>query len=215
MLKTHKLCKVCEQVKKNDKLLNRLYNSAFYLGAGQESLKEIWEDYQTKFTYEGLRNHCHKHQFIDDKDFSKRHLQNIAKKAEASITKKQFESKQVWDKVIEEGMMQLERGELSMKTADLLKAAKDKSDYDLKKKDQEMAMAEMIYFFASGENTESKAYDSRRIINGTTSQDNDPAARATGVDNQGEDGQGPVYHTITWDAITQGTDSVPPRDTDF
>lgn len=213
MLKTHKLCNVCKAIKTNDKLLNRIYESGFYI-AGGESLKAIADDYPHKFTYETLRNHCHKHQFMDEKDFSKRHLQNIAKKAEVNIMKKQIDSRQVWDKVIEEGMLKLESGELSMKTADLLKAAKDKSDFDLKKKDQEIAMAEMIYHFASGENKESKTYDSRRIIEGQTAEDNNPPTGITEFDREGENGQGTVYNTITWDAITQGPGQVPPRDSE-
>ena len=213
MLKTNKICKVCQQVKKNDKLLKRIYDSRVYIRGG-ESLTSIWEDYPDKFTLQSLRNHTKKHQFLDGEDFSKRHLQQIAKKAEQNIVKKQFESKEVWDKVIEEGMIRLETGELQMKTADLLKAAKDKSDFELKKKDQELAMAEMIYHFASGESTESKAYDSRRIIEGQTTENNHHSTGATGLNNEGEDGQSPVYHTITWDALTQGSSPVPSRDKD-
>lgn len=187
--------------------MKRIYGSRVYIRGG-EPLQTIWEDYADKFSLQSLRNHTKKHQFIDGKDFNKRHLENIAKKAEQNIIKKQIESKDVWDRVIEEGMLRLETGEISMKTADLLKAAKDKSDYDFKKKDQEMAMAEMIYFFASGENGDTNA--SRRYVEGETAKDNHTSSQLTGVDYQGKNGQDPIYHTITWDAITQGPGQIPP-----
>lgn len=108
-------------------------------------------------------------------------------------------------------MEALEAGELKVDTKDLLRAAQLKKEFQLKERDQEMAFAEMIYHFASGENKESRSYD-RKFVEGTAVTNHDAAPGATGVDRAGADGPGPVYHTITWDAITQGTGQVPVRD---
>lgn len=211
MLKIQVNCPVCKLVKEDRKLLGRIYESKFFIKSAGETLKDIQKDYADDFSYHSLTNHCNKHQFMSDADFSSRHLKQIAKKAEQQVLRRNIEASTVWDTVIQEGMEKLEAGELTMKTADLLKAAKDKSDHSLKVKDQELAMAEMIYHFASGENKESRSYD-RKFVEGEAVEDYDPAAGITGTDNRRTDGPGPIYHTITWDALTQGSGKVPARD---
>ena len=185
MLKLNKLCKVCDEVKENTSLLNRIYNSKYYLKSSKESLLQIQEEYADVFSYRSLLNHVKKHQFMSEGDFKDRHLRKIAKDAEKKILKRQIESKEVWDEVINQGMEKLQSGELQMRTADLLKAAKDKSDHEMKVKDQQLAMAEMMWFFASGENNESRNYD-RRIIEGKTVTDFDPTEESTGNTDSGE-----------------------------
>lgn len=213
MLKPHKLCVVCKQIEKNPKLLTDIYNSSFFMKGSSVSLKDIYEDYQqvhgAQFSYSALRNHVKKHQFMSEKDFNNRHLRQIASQAEKQMLKKKIESVEVWDKVINQGVEMLENGELNMKTADLLKAAKDKSDFELKTKDQEMAFAEMMYFFASGENQTNlrKPYD-RRFVEGETVQNNYPAAGTAEDSGAGEDGPGGVYYPPTWDALTSGPGQV-------
>lgn len=207
MLKLNKLCKVCDEVKENTSLLNRIYNSKYYLKSSKESLLQIQEEYADVFSYRSLLNHVKKHQFMSEGDFKDRHLRKIAKDAEKKILKRQIESKEVWDEVINQGMEKLQSGELTMRTADLLKAAKDKSDHEMKVKDQQLAMAEMMWFFASGENNESRSYD-RRIIEGKTVTDFDPTEVSTGDSNKGESRPSNLHNTVAWDAITSGADTL-------
>jgi len=207
MLKLNKLCKVCDEVKENTKLLNRIYNSKYYLKSSKESLLQLQEEYADVFSYRSLLNHVKKHQFMSEGDYKDRHLRKIASDAEKKILKRQIESKEVWDEVISQGMEKLQSGELQMRTGDLLKAAKDKSDHEMKVKDQQLAMAEMMWFFASGENNESRSYD-RRIVKGAAVTDFDPAEVTTGSTDQGENGPSDLHNTVTWDAITSGTDQV-------
>lgn len=207
MLKLNKLCKVCDEVKENTSLLNRIYNSKYYLKSSKESLTHIQEEYADVFSYRSLLNHVKKHQFMSEGDFKDRHLRKIAKDAEKKILKRQIESKEVWDEVINQGMEKLQSGELTMRTGDLLKAAKDKSDHEMKVKDQQLAMAEMMWFFASGENNESRSYD-RRIVEGKAVTDFDPAEESTGNISQGENGPSDIHNPIAWDALTSGSDKV-------
>lgn len=207
MLKLNKLCKVCDEVKENTSLLNRIYNSKYYIKSSKESLLQIQEEYADVFSYRSLLNHVKKHQFMSEGDFKDRHLRKIAKDAEKKILKRQIESKEVWDEVINQGMEKLQSGELTMRTADLLKAAKDKSDHEMKVKDQQLAMAEMMWFFASGENNESRSYD-RRIVEGKTVTDFDPTEVSTGDTDSGENGPSSLHNATSWDALTSGADTV-------
>lgn len=136
---------------------------------------------------------------MNEKDYTNRHLKQIANQAEKSLLARKIESIQVWDKVIEEGMDRLADGSITLKTGDLLRAAKDKSDYELKTKDQQLAMMEMVMHFASGENNESRNYD-KRVIEGAAVQTNHPAdGIAEGFDAR-EDGPGGIYYPPAWDA---------------
>lgn len=211
MLKLNKLCKVCDEVKENTSLLNRIYNTKYYLKSSKESLNQLHEEYADVFSYRSLLNHVKKHQFMSDGDYKDRHLRKIAKDAEKKILKRQIESKEVWDEVISQGMEKLQSGELSMRTSDLLKAAKDKSDHEMKVKDQQLAMAEMMWFFASGENNESRSYD-RRIIEGKTVTDFDPTEESTGDSGQRPNGSSDIHNATSWDALAPGTDQVPTGD---
>lgn len=207
MLKLNKLCKVCDEVKENTALLNRIYNTKFYIKSSKESLNQLHEEYADVFSYRSLLNHVKKHQFMSEGDYKDRHLRKIAKDAEKKILKRQIESKEVWDEVINQGMEKLQSGELTMRTADLLKAAKDKSDHEMKVKDQQLAMAEMMWFFASGENNESRSYD-RRIIEGKAVTDFDPAEESTGDSNQRPDRPSDIHNATSWDALAPGPDKV-------
>lgn len=211
MLKQNKLCKVCQAVKQNRTLLNKIYNTNHYMKQSKVSLMQVWEENQDQFSYRSLRLHVKNHQFLSEDDFHNRHLRQIANQAEKQILKKQIESKEVWDEVINQGMEKLQSGELSMKTADLLKAAKDKSDHELKVKDQSLAMAEMMWHFASGENNESVRYD-RRFVEGKTVTDYDPTETLTGDTPAGENGPSGIHYPDAWDAAPLGPSEVPTGD---
>lgn len=132
-----------------------------------ETLSAIAEAYKGKFSYPSLLNHCKKHQFLNEQDFTNRHLNRIVKKAESDIVKKAIESSKVWDKVIDQGMEALEEGSLQINTGHLLKAAKDKQDFEFKKKDQQLAMMEMVWHFAAGENHQeiNNPYNEAKLAN--------------------------------------------------
>jgi hypothetical protein len=203
MLKPHKLCKVCQECQKNPKLLKDIYNSTAFLKTSSLTLLQIHKEYTqvhgNKFAYPALRGHVKKHQFMSEADYTNRHLRQIATNAEKSVLKQKLDSMQVWDKVIDEGMDRLNNGELVMKTSDLLKAAKDKSDYELKTKDQQLAMMEMVMYFASGENNESDKYD-RRNVEAKTVQNIHPASEFTEDTGDGADGPSGIYYPPAWDA---------------
>lgn len=209
MIKWNKLCNVCKVAKTNKALTNRIYNCASFMRNG-ESMRAIADDYEGVFTYENLKNHTKKHQFISQDDYTKRHLNQIVKTAEKNIVKRNIESGVVWDTVINKAMERLENDELQIKASDLLKAAKDKSDHEFKVKDQQIAMMEMVYHFASGENNREnvKPYD-RAIIESESSTSYDPTEGTTESPESGADGSSGVYYPPTWDAATQGTDQVP------
>ena len=207
MLKTHKLCPVCTALKTNAVLLNKIYGTSFFVRGGP-SLRQLQEEYSDKFSYNSLTNHVKKHQFIDQEDFTQRHLKGIVRKAEADITRKNIASKAVWDEVLDQGMEQLQGKNMTLGVNALLKAAKDKSEYELKQKDQELAMMDMVMHFASGEDTNSKAYD-RRIIEGKAVTDFDPTEGTPGNLKPGTDGPGHIHYPPAWDAPPSGSSEVP------
>lgn len=209
MLRTHKKCRVCQEISHNTTLLEKIFESSFFVKYSKVNLSNIQKQYDDKFSYDSLLNHVKKHQFMSEEDFNSRHMKQIAKKAERQILQRQIESKEVWDEVIEQGMDKLKKGELSMKTADLLKAAKDKSDHEMKVKDQQIAMMDMVFHFASGENTESRKYD-RRIIEGQEVTDFDLATDTPGRLGAGEDGPSGIYYPPTGDAAPPGSGEVSP-----
>lgn len=180
------------------------------MGEGRgESLRSIHQAYQDTFSYESLRIHCQKHQFLSEEDFKERHLNKIAKTAEKQLLKRQIESVTVWEDVITKGMEGLEDGSIRVSANHLLKAAKDKSDYEMKKKDQEYALAQMVMFFASGESEQSRRrpYD-RRVAEGRTVTDFDPATGVADNTDEGEDGPSTIYYPPTWDAPTSGPSQI-------
>lgn len=195
------MCKVCKAVKGNKALLNEIYNTAFYMGKG-ESLQKLHSRYSDLFAYNALRTHVQKHQFIDGEDFTNRQLNSIAKKAESQMIKKAIASKEVWDEVINQGMTKLESGEMDINANQMLLAARDKSNFELKQKDQEITMMEMVYHFASGENNRehTRAYDSRRIVEAETVSDNHTTEKSTGNSEAREGRSSSVHYPPAWDA---------------
>lgn len=159
MLKLKNGCKTCELVKNNKQLLNRIYKTSHFIPHSEDSLKRVAADYKDYFSYPALLNHVRRHQFINATDFKKSMLHRTVKQAEAKVFTERFESQNVQDAVINKGMEALQNGEMKLTATHLLKAAKDKSDAQAKKRDQQLALAEMVAFFASGEDSpEGKVY---------------------------------------------------------
>lgn len=207
MINYQKTCDVCKAIKQNKRLMNEIYNSKFYMKTTGVSLAKVHDRYKHLFSYASLKNHTKKHQFIDESDFTQRHLNLIAKKQETQMLKRTLESKEIWDEVMNIGMEKLQSGEMTIEAKDLLKAAKDKTDYQFKQKDQEMAMIEMIAHFASGENDklESSKYD-RRIIEGATVTNFDPTEESPESAQRREDESRAFYQSLIGDTPPPRTD---------
>lgn len=203
MLKKKKNCTVCQAITDNPKIAEDIYSTNRFTKSSKRTLRQLSEDYSDKFIYTALLNHVKKHQYLSEEDFAARNLRDIAKSAERKILLKKMESVDVWDEVIGEGMDKLKKGEMKLSAQDLLRAAKDKSDFQFKKADSELKLAEMVFFFASGENKQelSRPYD-RRIIEGEESTDFDPTKRAPGNTGEIEDRPSGVHYPPSWDAST-------------
>jgi len=176
MYTPHPRCKICKLIKGGDKeLYKRIANSSYFNPNGKESLIAIQREYKAFFAPEIIYRHVRKHQTYDGTESIKRSTTAIDRIAKQEIAKSQpIKPVEVWDEVLELAKQEMAEGKIKLNAGHLLKAAKDKSDFEFKKKDQEMKLAEMIYHFASGEANESGAYD-RKIIEGETVSDFDPA----------------------------------------
>lgn len=205
MLKAKQTCAVCKQIKQTPKLLDEIFNTTFYLKTAGTSLMQLHKGYEDKFSYKSLRNHVQKHQFISETQFTKQHLNKIAKDSERTLIKQAIESKAVFDEVIGRGMEALQAGELDINASHLLKAAELKKNFQLKEQDQQLAMMEMVYHFASGENKESGAYD-RRIIEGQTVESYDPTQELTDDSERRTAQSRAFYESLTGDAAPPRSD---------
>ncbi len=178
MWKPDKRCTVCRLILGGDSdLKKRIYQSTRFLpDGGGESLTDIFTSYggnRTKtsstagvFTYLSLANHCKKHQTLDT---AKRIAMDpvalqAAKPAPVAVVES-LQPEEIYQETMKQGLEALKNGELKLTARDVLRAATDKANIDLKKKDQEFKLAEMVYHFASGEATNAAQYD-RRIIEG-------------------------------------------------
>lgn len=183
MWKPYKSCNVCRLILQGDKdLKKRIYNSTYFLPQeGGDSLLDILADYggtSTKggvFTYPSMLNHVKKHQTLDTAKKLAADTQSVINStATAPAILPAIQPEEVYQEAMKQGMEKLQAGELQITARDLLKAATDKATIDLKKKDQEFKLAEMVYHFASGEASNATEYD-RRIIAGETATTYDAA----------------------------------------
>ncbi len=182
----NKRCNVCALILSGDsELQKRIYNSKYFNLTSGESLAKIQESYGGQFHYNSIVAHVKKHQTVGDVDRVRRSAKIIAARQENKIVeaRKDIKPDVVWDDVIEQGLEDLKEGKIKLTASHLLKAAADKSTAQLKRKDQDIKLSEMIWHFASGESNESRAYD-KAIIEGETATGYNPAAvTAASVDN--------------------------------
>lgn len=205
MIKYVSSCAVCKAIKGNKKLIDELYGTRFYLKTSGISLSEFHRRYSDKFSYPSLTNHVKKHQFISEVAFTNRHLAQASQKAERTLIRQAIESREVFDEVIGQGMEKLQSGEMEINTDQLLKAAALKKNFQLKEQDQQLAMMEMIYHFASGENNRSQAYD-RRIAEGKEVEDYDPSIDLAEDSDRRTEQSRTFYQSLAGDAVASGTD---------
>lgn len=210
MVKPNPNCKVCKTIEKKPSLKNEIYNCTWFVRTSRVKPSELQRRYQDSFTYESLQRHLHNgHQALTETQIRNKNTKSISKTRQKQIQGRadNVNANEVWNQVIQEGMNRLNAGELEMKVSDLLKATKDKSDFEFKVKDQELAMAEMVAYFASGEGDtrERKKYDAR-IIEGESSESFDASTEFTEDSSRRSEQSSSFYQRITRDAITSGTD---------
>lgn len=208
-IKKSKVCRVC--IALTEDLQKEIFATSYYIPGAPRKLLDVYQDHHDDFSYDSLKNHVKRHQFMAKSETTKRTLQTIKNKKREQTKLMKAENrdvKDVWDRVIDQGMQDIEEGKVMIKPADLLKAAKDKSDYEIKVNDQKLAYAEMMWHFASGESNESKSYD-RRLIEGQATDYYDPTQNLTDDSGGGENKPNNLHNSITWDAITQGATKVP------
>lgn len=177
MIKYKKNCKICQLIKANPKLKDRIYRSSYFVPEGYESLSAISEDYVGQFGLNSLYNHVKKHQTVTAGRRAQKTMTLIAKKAQKQqedlesaaglptldengvvdvlatpVMPKNPGYEDVWNEVLAVASEQLRNGNMKLTAANMLTAARDKSVYEDKKKDRQLAMLQMIAHFTSGEN---------------------------------------------------------------
>jgi len=209
-------CKICKLAARNKIFEQAIWDSKKFNphSSTAKTLKEIADEY--KVTYNNLLVHVRKHQNMDLETYNRTEMAKIAKRAEMNTIMQEKELAKklsgpnpvgVWDDVISQAMEQVKSGEIKLNANHLLKAAKDKSDFDIKKKNQDMALMEMMWHFASGEATGSLDYD-RRVIEGKTADDYDVANVIAGHLEEWQTRPDTIYHPTAGDAPASGTDKV-------
>lgn len=163
MIKPDKRCSTCKRIqlekgKGSEKLLKRLYNSRAYHKDG-ESLMAIARDitHQKPFngvlktTYQSLTKHCKYHQAITEDDLINSKIVRASKRNDNAIIKELVQHRDVRQQIMSKGMEQLETGELKLTAASVVTAANKEADLEMKEKDQQLKVMEMIAMFQSGE----------------------------------------------------------------
>lgn len=156
MLVIEKRCAICKAVKQNKQLLQRIYDSSWFVPHSTESIAEIAETYG--LYYRGLLNHVKRHQFIDSQDYTDKMLQQVDKQAEKKAVQRAVRATDAVQSIIDKGMSRLENEEITVDTNQLLRASQVKLTQEAKQKDQELATIEMVAHFLSGENAGDRVY---------------------------------------------------------
>lgn len=204
-------CQVCIRIKSDPKLKKRLWDSKKFNkhDKGAETLTAIAKHYG--FSYRSVEFHCTTHQYMDPERMTDKELERIAKRSDnkATIQEKRdlVEAETVWDEVITAAREGIKSGDIKLNANHLLKAAKDKTDYNLKKTGQKMQMMEMIAHFASGEYIGSTQYDGR-VMEGETATAYNAAEITAGGALEGAFGPSAVHHGDVGDAAPSRTSEV-------
>lgn len=207
MIKLKKGCTVCAVIKTNSKIKNEIFGTRYYLKTKGRSLADVANEYKHLFSYQALKNHCKKHQFIDEDDYTRRHAKLIEQDSNKQILKKAMQSAEIFNEIMEIGLDGIKEGNIRLKASDVISAAKYKKEFELKEKDQELQMLNMVMHFASGENEKGlrQPYD-RAIIEGQTVTDYDPTAITPDDSARREAQSRAFYQSLTGDAAAPGTD---------
>lgn len=210
-LKYSSRCPACQISAKNPALHKRILASTKFSSIpGAETLKDIAKAYKLGY-HNFLGTHIAKHVALNPDEMSTNEMKRIAERAEVKSTIMQYDAgvkaTDVWDDVITQAREGLKDGSIKLNANHLLKAAKDKTDFEIKKKNQDMAIQEMMWHFASGEAKGSTEYD-RRVIEGEAKDDYDPTAIFAGLAPEGPSRPSDIHSGTTGDAPTPRTDQV-------
>lgn len=205
MIKTKKNCAVCQTIlsqpkKWEGRLARRIYGSRYYIHSSDYTLADIAREYKGYFSYESLNNHCKKHQALNEADLNNRQLRQVTNELKKKQINQAIKSTEVWDTVISKGMEDLNEGKMKLNPTHLLAAARDKSNFEIKHADQQLAMMDMVYAFASGEGTPNNvrrddAIEGEVIAEGTPESDRSREERSRAF-----------YESLTGDSAAPGTD---------
>lgn len=149
MLAIQKKCRVCQVVKTNKVLLQRIYECSWFIPHSRDTPKDIVNDYHPIITYESLLNHVKKHQFIDSQDYQEKMLAFADQKAQIGAVRQAVKAVDAVQSVIDIGKQRLEDGKISVDTNQLIRASQIKLTHESKQKDQELATIEMVAHFLS------------------------------------------------------------------
>lgn len=190
-------CGVCRAIKAHVALGDRIKYCSYFYEASNDSLQDIADDYP--FNIVALRNHVRKHQTgkkirlsdIEKAAAKRRHAKEVQVQAEIEARStgvdlvKESQSEKVWEAILDIGEDRIRAGEMKVTTEHILRAAKDKADYDSKKNNYDLEVAKTMYAFASGERTKA---------------DGDTNTKGSAdSDNRVEDGPGGVHDETTGD----------------
>lgn len=151
MLQLSPRCKVCKAVKRNEKLLKRIYDSKYYNKTSGDTLLKIHEDNKDKFSYQSLTVHVKKHQGITKEDLNKSRMTQIAKEQENKAIRRAVTHTEVRQEIMDIGMEGIREGNIKLKAQDVLRAAEGEATIEEKHKDRQASLMKMIWGFASGE----------------------------------------------------------------
>lgn len=151
MLKYKKNCNICKIVRVDKKLLQRIYETSFYVPGSKDSLQRVARDHEGHFSYPGLLNHAKKHQFIDSAAYTEKLMEQADEKAQKDAVRRTVRAVDAVQGVLDRGMERLENGDIDVDTNQLLRAGQIKLQAESKEKDQQLAMMDMIAHFVSGE----------------------------------------------------------------
>lgn len=155
-------CKLCLACRNNPKLRNRLYQIKYHRETSDDSYRLVAEDSGGQYSYAAVSNHANKHITEGRKPITylvaaekkiERTKQAIAKELEVSfdhetaVPKQDFE--QVWDAVIVDGLTRFKSQKVAVTVNQLLAATKLKSDYNMKKRGQDVEIIKTMYSFNS------------------------------------------------------------------
>ena len=150
--KPHKSCKVCKTIKIDEPLYTRIMESSQYMRGG-EPLTTIAEDYKDFFTYQGLFNHCKKHQAPNGDQLAVRRMAQVQKEHDKQLYQRAVKTLDARQELIDRMFSKLEDGEFDdqMTVKDFLTAMRDSDNAAAKKKDQDIDILKAIMPSRSGE----------------------------------------------------------------
>ena len=205
MIKYKSNCSVCQLIKKDKRgrqIANRIYECRYYNPTGKESVKALSES--LKVNRSSLSNHIKKHQFISQSDLDQHRMKTMLKKSEAQVVEKIVKHTDVRQEIMQQGMDDLKEGKIKLNANNMLTAARDQSNFEQKQADQQMKIAEMIWFYASGE---AKTPGLEGAINGIPENNGSPQ-ELIGDNPEGTGRPSTVYPGIIGDEPPRGTDTL-------